>query len=270
MMIYYQAHNSLGNYNYNSFIYNGIKYMPHFHKNYELIHLLLGEMQAVVDGKAVTLKEGDSILVFPGQAHSFDVPRGSQAAVTVFSKEYISQFDSTVNGLCGESLCFTMSEETRMLYRKHIVDDEGSILMKKACFYAICDEFLSQIKLSPRKERSDDSAIEVLSWVSKHYAENITLADAADRFGYEYHYLSRLLNKTYHVGFSQLVNGYRVEKAIELLTKTELTMAEIVSQSGFQSIRNFNLAFQTIVGKKPKDFRISAKLVEEARTNDHA
>lgn len=262
-MIYYQEHNSLGNFNYNSFVYNGTKYMPHFHKNYELIHSLAGKMQVMVDGEETVLEEGGSVLVFPGQVHSFDIPRGNSAAVTVFSKEYISQFDSTVSGMCGESLIFFMSEETRMLYRKHIVDGEGSILMKKACFYAICDEFLTQISLCPRKEVSDHSAIEVLAWVSKHYAENITLADAADRFGYEYHYLSRLLNKTYRVGFSQLVNGYRIEKAIDLLTKTELPIAEIVSQSGFQSIRNFNLAFKSIVGKNPKDFRSNLKSTEE-------
>ena len=127
--------------------------------------------------------------------------------------------------------------------------------MKKACLYRICDEFLSKIPLKVQENSDDNSIVLLLDWISKHYTDQITLRDAASRFGYEYHYLSRLLHKTYRTGFNQLVNNYRIEAASEMLKESDLPITEIASKSGFQSIRNFNLVFQQVVGKSPKAYR---------------
>ena len=84
----------------------------------------------------------------------------------------------------------------------------------------------------------------MLDTIALHYNENISLKTLAEEFGYEYHYLSRLLNKGYGINFNQLLNNYRVEAATELLQTTKLTITEIAEKSGFQSIRNFNLVFK--------------------------
>ena len=36
---------------------------------------------------------------------------------------------------------------------------------------------------------------QMLDEIAEHYSENISLKTLAEKFGYEYHYLSRLLNK---------------------------------------------------------------------------
>ena len=254
-MIKHQPTNSLGNYNYNSYIYRGIRWKPHFHKNFELIYLLEGEMTAVIGGRTYSLKQGQAAIVLSNQIHSFNIPENSSAIVTVFSEEYVPMFASYIKGREGDTAVFKMSGAVVSLFKEKIIYGESAVFMKKACFYAICDEYLSNVVLKERKDSDESSIVKILDWIACHYTENISLKEISLLFGYEYHYLSRLLNKTYDITFNQLVNGYRVEKAMELLLETELPITEVVSKSGFQSIRNFNLVFKETVGKNPKDFR---------------
>lgn len=254
-MIFHQPHNSLGNYNYNINTYCDLRYAPHFHKNFEIIYALEGNMSVSVGGKKYELLQGDLAMVLSNQVHGFSVPDGSQAIVIVFAEEFVPKFASHIKGLQGESAVFHLSDTVFSLMKDKLVDKKGSIFMKKACFYAICDEYLASTELRDRQDSKEEAIVNILDWVSQHYAEDISLNEAANIFGYEYHYLSRLLNRSYNINFTQLVNGYRIEKAIELLQDTELSITDIAFMSGFQSIRNFNLAFKNTLGKSPKDYR---------------
>ena len=50
-MIVHQQHNSPGNHNYNAFLYENCEWFYHFHKNYELIYILSGEMELTLNDK---------------------------------------------------------------------------------------------------------------------------------------------------------------------------------------------------------------------------
>lgn len=254
-MIFHQPHNSQGNYNYNSRIYVDTVFAPHFHKNLEFIYITKGLSKVLIGNKHITLLQGQAVLVLSNQIHSLSVPADSVAIVVVFSEEYVPKFASNIKGLEAKDPVFTPGDTVLKLFTENIVYKESSVFMRKACFYAICDEFYSSTEFKERSDSKESSIVNILDWISRNYTLDISLTDVAREFGYEYHYLSRLLNKTYNVSFSRLVNGYRVEKATELLQDTDLPITEIVYQSGFQSIRNFNHAIKTATGKNPNEIR---------------
>ena len=65
-------------------------------------------------------------------------------------------------------------------------------------------------------------------------------------------YFSRYFKKMSGLTFSQYLNVLRVEKAIELLTGQEqLTMTDVMSRCGFNTLRNFNRVFKEITGFAP-------------------
>ena len=74
--------------------------------------------------------------------------------------------------------------------------------MKKACFYAACDQFIKKIPMHERKEKNDDLICQIIDHIELHFTEDITLSSVAESFGYEYHYLSRILNQKYNISFS--------------------------------------------------------------------
>ena len=254
-MIFHQQNNSQGNYNYNLRIYKDIKYAAHFHKNYEFIYQIIGTTKLYIHNRQFEISKGQGALVLSNQVHSFTVSPNAKTLVLVFSQEYVPKFASEIKGLEAQDPTFTLSASVYNLIREKLIDSKGSIFMRKACFYAICDEFYQSVLFQERSDIKEEPIVNILDWVSRNFASEISLADAAEKFGYEYHYLSRILNKSYNINFSQLVNSYRVEKAIELLQETDLSTTEIAYQSGFQSIRNFNYIFKNMIGKTPNEFR---------------
>ncbi|RYU91233.1 helix-turn-helix domain-containing protein [Mucilaginibacter terrigena] len=68
-------------------------------------------------------------------------------------------------------------------------------------------------------------------------------------------YLSSLFNKETGVHLIHYINKYRVDKAIELLQHTRLSVSEIAFKVGYNSLQNFNKNFKAISGKAPSNYR---------------
>jgi len=254
-MIFHQPGNSRGNYNYNSWTYSGKEYAPHFHKNMELLGVLSGSVSVTVNGETKILNRGQWALMLSNQIHSFKVETDSEIWVVVFSEEYVPSFAGQIQGRQGTDYVFSLSQPVEAMIKSNMLHSSCSRMMRKACLYAVCDEFLQQTPLEARQERSTFLVGQLLDWISCNYTQDVSLKQAAALFGYEYHYLSRLLNRNFAISFTELLTGYRVEHAMRLLQETALPVTQVAEQSGFQSIRSFNLAFKKYTGNNPANYR---------------
>lgn len=253
-MILHQQCNSRGNYNFNANIYTDRGWVPHFHKNFELIYILEGTLLLTVNGKSETMGEGDYGLILENQIHSFEPDGHSKIWIAIFSEQFVPHFAGYIEKFEGERSVFGCSDSVHGFIKANLIEAQSTITMKKACFYAACDEYLRNVPLTERKNGNDDLICRVLDYVAAHNMEDITLSAIAEHFGYEYHYLSRILNRGYHINFSSLVNEYRVDKAIGLLTDTEKSITDVAMESGFRSIRSFNHVFRRVTGVTPRDY----------------
>lgn len=70
--------------------------------------------------------------------------------------------------------------------------------------------------------------------------------------------LSRILNQHFGKNFFEFINGYRVERAKQLLVDPDskaLTILEVMAESGFTSKSTFNAIFKKQVGQTPSQYR---------------
>ena len=192
----------------------------------------------------------------------------------VFSGNYVEDFSRAVAGKTPVCPIFTPSPETLGFLERFVVfpgksdderrlpsSDEFSILITppepmrlKASLYAACADFLASTTLASGA-KSDSLVRDILNYVEKNYAEDITLVGMANALGYDYRYLSRLFGKSFSMNFKALVNQYRVDRAASLIRSTALSLSEIALSCGFQSIRSFNRAFKEITGATPGSLR---------------
>ena len=254
-MIFHQPSNSLGNYNYNATTYQGEEYAPHFHTNLEVLFVLQGEASVTVNGVTVTPSAGEAVLVLPNQIHTFVAAENSVVWVAVFSEDFVPKFVNETKGQCGRTPLFALTPAVQGLLMENMIEHDCSLLMKKACLYALCDSYKNAVTWEVRADKSDSLVGDLLEWLTTHYAENVTLKGAAQQFGYEYHYFSHLLSREYGINFRRLLNQYRVEEAAHLLESTTLSITDIALKSGFQTIRSFNHVFREHMGKSPREYR---------------
>ena len=160
----------------------------------------------------------------------------------------------------GSDLIQWLITEPQRSCTKPIPPDLTSELSMLPFLYAICDGYLSSVKLVESQQKTDNVVHKLLIYVSEHFTENITLNSVAASLGYEPHYVSRCFNNFIGIGFKQFLNNYRVDYAKKLLLDPDVSITAAAYTSGFQSIRSFNRIFQETLGITPTEFRKNAEI----------
>lgn len=125
----------------------------------------------------------------------------------------------------------------------------------------------SNAKLNSINEREDNPARfnEKVQLLNNYMAENepfldpsLTIYDLSKQLNMATKDLSLLINHDLNQHFFDFVNGFRIRKAMEILsdsTKKELTILEILYDVGFNSKSSFNTAFKKYTKVTPTEYR---------------
>ena len=265
-MISHQFYNSIGDDLYRGDRYKNDSWALHYHRGYEFVWVLSGELHATISNKDYIVRKGQALLIIPYALHSLKTTSDGEIFIAVFSGAYIDKFSSSTASKEPLDASFTLSEPLSQYLRSQmlVVDEQrrhNAVRMKKpsqyaikACLYAICDEFSAAAKWKD-KEQNNELVFRIISYIEEHYAEDITLTTLAESLSYEYHYLSRVLRKNLNIPFRALLNMCRCERAKEMIRSTDLPLSDIASRCGFQSIRSFNRIFSEITGTTPTNVR---------------
>lgn len=274
MISTHQKQNTVQGEIYNLYFYSGHSFRPHFHKSFELAHLMEGTAKFIVRGQVYSLTAGDFVMVLPFETHAFTVPEDARMSVTVFSADIAGGFSQAVAGMQGETAVFRCSEaverffdqETKaMLPGPHIGIPDGisELLRRKAPLYAVCADYLSAISLRPC-DRHSDILSRALDYMEKNFREDISIRNVAKALGYSERSLSATFSDTLRIPFRALLNQYRFEYANRLLANGKRSITDVALESGFQSIRTFNRVFRELSGASPRQVISSSGSESEA------
>ena len=254
-MIIHQEHNSLDNHNYNAFIYDNCDWFYHFHKNYELVHVIDGEVVLTLNGSQILLKSGDFALIFPNEFHSYQTPKHSRVWIGVFSDDFVGEFAKLTATKRAKTPVFSCEAKIREFVQTYLIKEETpDTFLLKSTLYAMCREFLNQVSLYDA-EKEKNFIYDIISYMEQNFQKEISLMTIAEDFGYEYHYLSRQFHHHFHMNFKQFLNVYRADYARDRLLHTDESITDIAHSSGFQTVRTFNRVFLEQTGMTPSAYR---------------
>lgn len=126
----------------------------------------------------------------------------------------------------------------------------------------IVEEVLQQFKItdSQRQYQQLHPIIqEVLEYIDTHYAQEMTLHLLAEKFHINAMYLGQLFKKNSGMSFSKYLNDFRITKAKQQLLQTNLTIAQIGENVGYDNQAYFYRMFKTVEGISPKEYRAIGK-----------
>lgn len=249
----HQLSNSVGNFNFNSVVYEDCEFQCHFHKNFELIYTMDGECQINAYRQVFHMKTKQILLITPNEPHSFYVPRGSKVWIGVFSQDHIQAFSEQYSNM-GFSPFFCDEVAELYLEKYLFASEEMPLYVRISCLQVACTQCLLHSESMKTYFHTDVSDM-IVNYIYEHFTEDISLRTTAAHLGYEYHYFSGVFHELFASDFCDFVNTCRVERACELLKETDLPLAGVSTESGFGSLRNFNRVFKTCMAMTPRDFR---------------
>lgn len=105
------------------------------------------------------------------------------------------------------------------------------------------------------KYTDNQSFNEVLEYIGSNYTRELGLNECARELHMSPSHISRMFRKYAQVSFITYVNKLRIEKSLELLKETDLSVKEISQRVGYNNLNYFYKNFKTIAGVTPKEFR---------------
>lgn len=95
----------------------------------------------------------------------------------------------------------------------------------------------------------------VRDFIEDNLSADFGLDDLASVVGLSRYHFSRCFKATFGMPPHRFVTGRKIDKARALLSQPHLSIADIASGTGFNSVANFSRTFRELQGMTPSDFR---------------
>ncbi len=117
-------------------------------------------------------------------------------------------------------------------------------------------KILSSIEFTRRLQPNDQSRIDrVCTFINDHYRNHLRLQDAASIVNMSTTAFSRFFKKSTGKTFVNYVNELRIGWACKLLIESDMNIAEISYEVGFNNLSNFNRRFAERHQMNPREYR---------------
>ena len=236
----------------------------HWHEEIELLYFAQGSGVISCNLKEYAVKEGD-IVLFNGKELHTGLLRGEDTVyyclhigVDFFhnwiGKEYVI-FHNVIQDEACEALVL------RMLEQQTACDFKGVLAMKRLAFELFDLLSAKHVRLVLAEEAYKkqfhrlDTFNDVITYIHRHFSEELSLQQLADRFFISASYLSHLFKRCAGKGVVVYINEVRIQHAALLLEKRELSMGEISRQVGFGDLNYFSRKFKAVMGRSPTEYR---------------
>ena len=253
----------------------------HFHPEYELTLITRGRGTRVVGDHVGDYAEGDLILLGPELPHTWSSVRaagrrrgggGNEAFVlqfkpALFGPDLLKQPDlarlANLLKKARRGLRFqgaTRSQAAQLLRACHAATGLRRFVKLFELFELLADSRETQVLASKAPGYAgmlgkDGRMEQLYEYLHAHCVEPVGLESVARHFNLSPSTLHRQLRKATGRSLTELVNELRISQACNLLAHTELRIAEVCYQCGYQNLSYFNRRFLALKQLTPREYR---------------
>ena len=249
----------------------------HAHKDYELNLITSGKGKRIVGNNISTFENGDLVLIGPDLAHGWEFAHSEQ-----------SKFSECLTIMISETLVnssLTQFKELESIHRlferalKGVVfkgnhAKEAAQQMKQLAEIHGPESFIAMLKLLKTLAEIEEQEIisitpelpesyykdldqikTVYNFVMINLQNAITLDTAAGLLNMAPGSFCRFFKKRTGKSFIQYVKDIRISHASKMLSDTDLPIAQISFESGYNNLANFNFYFKSLMKMTPSEYR---------------
>ncbi len=115
-----------------------------------------------------------------------------------------------------------------------------------------------------RKQRAIEQLAPLFDFLETHFVEPVSVTTAAGIVNMSESHFMRFFKQVTAQSFINYLNHFRVAKAEELLTKTNLTVSEVSQAVGFCDQSYFGVVFRKVTGSSPLQYKQGLRQVNRS------
>ena len=252
----------------------------HTHYFYEMIYVLHGFCDNVIEGKCLKMLPGDLCIMTPGTVHSMHVFRDDSIVINFLIRR--STFNETFLGTLPKDSFLSMYFMRAQYYGNpskyilfHIQEDETvqqilelmiwqglkkdqisnylkNDLLRLTFAYLLRNQ--QNVEISEGNAAESPHTMAILSYIYENYA-TVTRLDLSARFHFSETHITRLILQSTGTTLTNLLRTIRLSKACTLLTETDLEVQKISETVGYESPEHFHRIFKQSKKMPPLKYR---------------
>jgi xylan 1,4-beta-xylosidase len=246
-------------------IFHGEDTKREWHDAMELLFVLSGETDIIVEDKSIHLVEEDVFLIKSKEIHEVVGNKGSILSIR-FSLKKLKYFDST------EEMYFALNSardtnNRRYDYVRHLIaklvkvnaSGENQYLTLSVLYDMIghlLDNFSSVAPVNITSSyKYRDRMVKILDYIEEHYKDGLTLKEVADQHNLSVSYFSTFFEKNMEMTFLTYYNELRLKYTVNEMLSSDDSLENIALNNGFRDYRSFNSLFKKRYDSLPSDYR---------------
>lgn len=268
-MYEFQEYSSL--YIYNN---NDATYPAHFHTHCEIMYVLDGEVDVMVDGVTYKAMRDEAIFIAPHQIHSFK----SSHMISIFIlfvelatfNDYAERMAEslpsspivhlelpeeieTVRAVLHYLWGLFQSPHAHVSQRPKLKPER--VLTARSMAKAAIAIFMDHIEWAKKQSVTPDIMRQILEYCAEHYKTDISIQSVADALEVSPHAVTRIFTANFHQNFRKYINSLRIDEAAHKLISSADSITQIAFSVGFDTLRTFNRAFLAERNVTPSEYR---------------
>ncbi len=230
----------------------------HFHRCYEMIYVIDGEMICTCGKESVTAREGNFVFVQKYYSHSYEAKETYNKYVFLFPPNFYADFEKTL----GSNTLPVLLDDRKfnrtllpLIKKLHENFSLMSTLIKKGYVDVIMGELIAHYPLIPvEKNNNIDLLVKILDYIDENYDKPLSLDSISAAFGYNKYYFSKLFNRYIGENMSSYINLVRLQQMMKKAKrKSDVNITELAYECGFDSLSTFYRYFKKVYGINPTE-----------------
>lgn len=246
----------------------------HYHEEVEMIYIEKGRIHHTINDHYVTLNQGEGLFINARQFHELitDEQEDCTLYCLIFNPWMICnclRMEQRVSRIAdNENLEYILLSRECDWQREFIdtmisivntsedVDKSGRVIGELFTLWDVLYNNTS-IEHNPSNYVNRDQRMvkQMISFIQNNYKEDIALEQICKSSNVGRTKCTELFKKYVHLTPVDFLRNYRLEKSVELLRDTDMSMAEIAYEVGFSSASYYGEYFKKIIGMTPKHYR---------------
>ena len=262
--------------------YDAIK-SSHSHREVELVYVLTGKVNLIIENKSYAMNAGDVILINSGKEHSImKFPFSDARSLIASIKISYSFLYSYMDGKMPKFWCYSGQDMEKYKYdqirnvldhmmKDYAVNKEKVRLIQLSDYYLLAHYLTNYFVVAESGDNKDGNSNrkeEIINYIERNYSQDLSLSDLAEYMGLSVSYLSRNMKKIFGMNFIDYVYDVRVEKAKELLIGSDKSITDVAYDTGFPNMASFNKYFRKRENMAPSEYRKKYEEYAKQELND--
>lgn len=235
----------------------------HDHDFVELLYVRSGKAVHRLNDTTFRAGAGDVFVIQAGDSHEFrPITPHFEWIDCMFLPGFV---DYDVNSLMSGRKYYAsdgmeIDYLVQAMLREYEAKQPAYLLKMKGYMLALLAE------LGRQNEQRDDSGgyetrkktrqlQEAVAFIHLHYRDKIKLDEAAEKLGIGRSSLNRLFRSHANDSFAGFVNGYRLERSVQLLRSGDWPIRDVALECGFADVKHFRTLFRRRYGMTPGEYR---------------